>query len=104
MSEIKNSGLKQISYQGLLIEVQEVYEMMDKITNSDVKIASYISTSLIPYLSFVCDGLDYFHSGTDKDHSSWYEDIEENSVQKLVKENRSALKLYSENKKKQSYS
>lgn len=99
MSELKNSELKQISYQELLIEVQEVYEMMDKLTNSDVEITSYISTSLIPYLSFVCDGLDYFHSGTNKVHSSWYEDIEENSVQKLIKENRSALKLYSENKK-----
>ncbi len=99
MSKLKNIELEQISYQELLIEVQEVYELIDKLTNSDVEITSYISTSLIPYLSFVCDGLDYFHSGTNKVHSSWYKDIEGNPVQKLIKENRSALKLYSENKK-----
>ena len=64
MSEIKK--LKQISYQELLIEVHEVYELLHKLTKSDIRITSYISTSLIPYLSFVCDSLDYFHEGTNK--------------------------------------
>ncbi|WP_338752362.1 hypothetical protein [Bacillus sp. FJAT-52991] len=99
MSKMKNLELKQISYQELLIEVQEVYELIHKLTNSYVEITSYVSTSLIPYLSFVCDGLDYFHAGTSKVHSSWYNDIEGNSVQELIKENRSALKLYSEYKR-----
>ncbi|WYU51921.1 hypothetical protein MHH67_21550 [Bacillus sp. FSL K6-0047] len=99
MSKMKNIKLKQISYQELLIEVQEVYELMHKLTNTDAEITSYISTSLIPYLSFVCDGLDYFHAGTKEVHSSWYNDIKGNSVQNLIKENRSALKLYSEYKR-----
>ena len=99
MSKMKNVEMEQISYKELLIEVQEVYELMHKLTNSDVEITSYISTSLIPYLSFVCDGLDYFHAGTNKVHSSWYNDIEGNSVQKLIQENRSALKLYSDYKR-----
>ena len=96
---MENTKLKQVSYQELLIEVQEVYELIHKLTNSDVEITSYISTSLIPYLSFVCDGLDYFHAGTKEVHSSWYNNIKGIPVQKLIKENRSALKLYSEHKK-----
>lgn len=99
MNKMKNIETEQISYKELLIEVQEVYEMLDKLINSDDEITSYILTSLIPYLSFVCEGLDYFHSETNKVHSSWYEDIKGNSVQKIIKETRSALKLYSENKK-----
>ena len=97
MSEIKK--LKQISYQELLIEVHEVYELLHKLTKSDIRIISYISTSLIPYLSFVCDSLDYFHEGTNKVHSSWYKGIKGTSIQKIIKENRSTLKLYSEHKK-----
>ncbi|PRO66395.1 hypothetical protein [Alkalicoccus urumqiensis] len=99
MSDLKTIELKQIAYQELLIEVQEVYEVLHRLKNSDAKITAYISTSLIPYLCFLCDGLDYFHKGTNKVHSNWYNDIKGNSVQKLVKENRSALKLYSDYKK-----
>lgn len=91
--------MKRISYQELLIEVHEVYELLHKLTKSDIRITSYISTSLIPYLSFVCDSLDYFHQGTNKVHSSLYKDIKETSVQKIIKENRSTLKLYSDYKK-----
>lgn len=97
MSEIKK--MKQISYDELLIEVHEVYTLLYKLVNSDIKITSCISTSLIPYLSFVCDSLDYFHEGTNKIHSSWYEEIKGTSIQQLIKKNRITLKLYSDHKK-----
>lgn len=98
MTKTGNIKLKQISYQELLIEVQEVYDLLHKLVNSDRKISSHISTSLIPYLSFLCDGLDYFHEGTKKVHSSWYDEIKGNTPKQLIKDSRSALKLYSEYK------
>lgn len=97
MNEINK--LKQISYQELLIEVHEIYALLYKLTNSDTKITSFLSTTLIPYMSFVCDGLDFFHKGTKKVHSSWYNNIQDKSFKNLIEESRSALKLYSEYKK-----
>lgn len=97
MREIK---LEQISYQELLIEVREIYNLLHKLTNSDVKISSFLSTTLIPYISFVCDGLEYFHAETKEVNSSWYNKTRGHTVQKLIKETRNALKLYSDKRNK----
>lgn len=101
MTKTENIKLKQISYQELLIEVQEMYEILHKLVNSDRKINSQISISLIPYLSFLSDGLDFFHEETKKVHSSWYKEIEGNTLKQLIKDSRSTLKLYSDFKENQ---
>lgn len=91
--------LVQVSRSQLISEVYECKKMLYRIINLPKDVQSNISSSLLPYLSMICDGIDnLFQTEDSVVLSSLFEDINSKSFTKLIKKIRASSKLLTDKK------
>lgn len=91
--------LLQASRSQLISEIYECNKMIYRLINLPENIRSYISNSLLPYLSMICDGIDgLFPTEEPVVLSSKFEDINGISFTTLIQKNRASSKLLTDKK------
>lgn len=90
--------LLQVSRIQLINEAYECKKMMYRLINLPKHAQSYISPSLLPYLSLICDGIDTLFQSNNTVWSSEFEDINEISFTKLIRRTRASSKLLTDKK------
>lgn len=91
--------LLHVSRVQLISEAYESKKMIYRLTNLPKDVQSYVSTSLLPYLSLICDGIDSLFENNDTVLSSEFEDINEISFTKLIGRTRASSKLLTDKEK-----
>ncbi|WP_096186246.1 hypothetical protein [Evansella halocellulosilytica] len=92
--------LLQISRSQLISEVYESEKMIIRLTNVPAESRSYISSSLLPYLSMICDGIDDLFPMEDGGViSNGFEDINGKSFTALIKDIRASSKLLTDKRR-----
>ncbi|SDO07936.1 hypothetical protein SAMN05518871_1105 [Psychrobacillus sp. OK028] len=91
--------LLQISRSQLISEVCESEKMLKRLNNVPLDSRSYFSSSLLPYLSMICDGIESLFPYEDTVAlSSEFEDINGMSFTTLIKKIRASSKLLTDKK------
>lgn len=91
--------LLQASRSQLISEIYECNKMIYRLINLPENIRSYISNSLLPYLSMICDGIDsLFQTEDTVVLSSKFEDINGMSFTTLIQKIRASSKLLTDKK------
>ncbi len=91
--------LLHVSRVQLISEAYESKKMIYRLTNLPRDVQSYVSTSLLPYLSLICDGIDSLFENNNTVLSSEFEDINEISFTKLIGRTRASSKLLTDKEK-----
>ena len=91
--------LLHVSRAQLISEVYESKKMSYRLINLPRDIQGYVATSLLPYLSLICDGIDSLFEANNILPSSEFEDINEISFTKLIGRTRASSKLLTDKAK-----
>lgn len=83
----------------LISEVYESKKMIYRLISLPSDTQGYVSTSLLPYMSLICDGIDSLFKEDNIALSSGFEDVNEISFTKLIGRTRASAKLLTDKKK-----
>lgn len=92
-------NLLHISREQLISEVYESKKMMYRLMNLPKEVQSYLSISLLPYLSLICDGIDSLFESNGTVFLSDFEDINKISFTKIIGKTRASSKLLTDKRK-----
>ena len=96
---VKFMNLLDVSRAQLIREVYESKKMIYRLISLPSETQGYVSTSLLPYLSMICDGIDSLFKEDNIALSSDFEDVNEISFTKLIGRTRASAKLLTDKEK-----